>query len=73
MGNRTPRVKFPGGLFVFLPHMFLCKVEKVKFYFGNSAEWFILVDRLQETEKNDIFPTSVGYTCQLQEIQYIQI
>ena len=41
-------------------------IEKnVKFYYCHSIEWFILVERVRETEKlNTTFSGSVGHICQ---------
>ena len=63
MHDGNPRAKFSRSLFAFAICFFRWKKINVKFYYCDSTEWFISVDRLQETEKNETFPASVGHTC----------
>ena len=64
MHNQNPWAKFSRGNLTFPPLMFPLEKKDVKFYYCNSIELRISVERVRETEKNATFPGSVGHICQ---------
>ena len=63
MHNQNPWAKFSRMHFTFLPHMLPLQEKNVKVYYCDSIEWWILVERVRETEKIATFPGSVRHIC----------